>query len=139
MKKVITVLLGLAAALAVTACSTIIQQDKGIDTVEGTVSYRERIAIPAEAKVTVTLSDVSLMDVAAEVISQQSFLADGKQVPFSFQLDYETDEIIANHTYAVSARIEVDGKLMFITDTSNRVITDPNKTEKIDLMLVKTH
>ena len=78
------------------------------------------------------------MDVAAEVISQQSFLADGKQVPFNFSLDYEADEIIANHTYAVSARIEVDGKLMFITDTSNRVITDPNKTENIDLMLVKT-
>ncbi|MGR5127420.1 YbaY family lipoprotein [Photobacterium swingsii] len=138
MKKVITVLVGLAAALAITACSTIIQKDKGMNSVEGTVSYRERIALPANAKVTVTLSDVSLMDVAAEVISQQSFLADGKQVPFNFLLDYETDEIIANHTYAVSARIEVDGKLMFITDTSNRVITDANKTENIDLMLVKT-
>ncbi|MGF1690407.1 YbaY family lipoprotein [Photobacterium kagoshimensis] len=138
MKKVITVLLGLAAALAITACSTIIQKDKGMSSVEGTVSYRERIALPANAKVTVTLSDVSLMDVAAEVISQQTFLTDGKQVPFNFLLDYETDEIIANHTYAVSARIEIDGKLLFITDTANRVITDPNKTEKIDLMLVKT-
>ncbi|OAN18553.1 lipoprotein-related protein [Photobacterium jeanii] len=138
MKKVILLMLGLAGLLAISACTSMLQQDNELSYVEGTVSYRERIALPPNAKVTVTLADVSKMDVAAEVLSQQAQLTEGKQVPFTFKLGYKTSDIIENHTYAVSARIEVDGKLMFITDTMNLVITDAAKTQQLDLMLIKT-
>jgi len=40
--------------------------------VTGTISYRERIALPADAVVLVQLRDVSLMDVTAKLISEQT-------------------------------------------------------------------
>ncbi len=104
--------------------------------VKGTIAYRERIALPADAVVTVKLQDVSLQDVAAKVISEQTFTTDGAQVPFDFELSYDTQEINPKHTYSVSARIEVEGKLRFISDTSYPVITDANSTEQVNLLLV---
>ncbi|GAL29980.1 lipoprotein-related protein [Vibrio variabilis] len=104
--------------------------------VKGTIAYRERIALPADAVVTVKLQDVSLQDVAAKVISEQTFTTDGAQVPFDFELSYDTKDINPKHTYSVSARIEVAGKLRFISDTSYPVITDANKTEQVNLLLV---
>lgn len=137
MKKVFTLISALAAALAISACTTIKSTDSGVENVTGTVSYRERIALPDNARVTVTLADVSKVDAPAEVISSHAFLTEGQQIPFNYQLTFVRDEIQPNHTYAVSARIEADGKLLFITDTANRVITDEAKTLKKDLRLVK--
>ncbi|MCG7585304.1 YbaY family lipoprotein [Photobacterium sp. OFAV2-7] len=136
MKKIFTLLSALIALLVISACTNLIKQDADLGTVDGSLTYKERIALPNNARITVTLSDVSKMDVPAEVISSQAFLSDGKQVPFDFQLNFMKEEIKPNHTYSVSARIEVNGKLMFITDTSNPVITDPSLTTKLNLMLV---
>ncbi|MGF1729484.1 YbaY family lipoprotein [Photobacterium kasasachensis] len=136
MKKIFTLLSALIALLVISACTNLIKQDADLGTVDGSLTYKERIALPNNARITVTLSDVSKMDVPAEVISSQAFLSDGKQVPFDFQLNFMKEEIKPNHTYSISARIEVNGKLMFITDTSNPVITDPSLTTKLNLMLV---
>ncbi|MEH0666316.1 YbaY family lipoprotein [Vibrio scophthalmi] len=106
-----------------------------METVSGTLAYRERIALPSEALVTVTLQDVSLADAPAKVIAKQQFSADGAQVPFTFELSYDPSQIDARHTYSVSARIEVDGKLRFISDTAYRVITDEAKTQQVNLLL----
>ncbi|UXI02011.1 YbaY family lipoprotein [Photobacterium sp. TY1-4] len=139
MKKLFTLFSALMVVLVISACTNLMQQNADIGTVEGTLAYRERVALPANARITVTLADVSKMDAPAEVISQQTFLADGQQVPFAFQLDFMKDEIKPNHTYAVSARIEVGDKLYFITDTRNAVLTDPAATTKLDIRLVKTN
>ncbi len=82
MKKIFTLILALAAVLVISACTNLIQQDADLGTVEGSLVYRERIALPDNARITVTLSDVSKMDVPADVISSQAFMAEGKQVPF---------------------------------------------------------
>ncbi|MGF1717177.1 YbaY family lipoprotein [Photobacterium chitinilyticum] len=137
MKKIFTLISALAVVLVISACTNLIQQDAGLGTVEGSLAYRERIALPDNARITVTLSDVSKMDAPADVISSQAFMADGKQVPFDFLLSFMKEEIKPNHTYSVSARIEVNGKLVFITDTANPVITDPSLTTKLNLMLIK--
>ncbi|QUJ66639.1 YbaY family lipoprotein [Photobacterium sp. GJ3] len=137
MKKMFALLSILVTAMVISACTNMMTKETGVGKVEGSLAYRERIALPDEALITVTLSDVSLMDAPAEVISRQSFLAGGKQVPFTFTLQYLEDEVKPSHTYAVSARIEVNGQLMFITDTANHVITDPAKTTQLDLMLIR--
>ncbi|MGF1737401.1 YbaY family lipoprotein [Photobacterium satsumensis] len=137
MKRVFALISALAVALVVSACTSLIEQDADLEMVKGTLTYKERIALPDNARITVTLADVSKMDVAAEVLSSQAFLADGKQVPFEYQLNFSRQEIIPNHTYAVSARIEVDGKLLFITDTANHVLTDQAESTYKDLVLIK--
>ncbi|EAP95400.1 YbaY family lipoprotein [Vibrio splendidus] len=104
--------------------------------ISGTVSYRERIALPENAVVTVTLEDISLADAPSTVIATQEFTTDGKQVPFAFELSYDNNKIKANHRYNMRATIHVDGKLRFTTDTINSVITDVENTQQADLRLV---
>ncbi|MEZ9004548.1 YbaY family lipoprotein [Vibrio splendidus] len=104
--------------------------------ISGTVSYRERIALPENAVVTVTLEDISLADAPSTVIATQEFTTDGKQVPFAFELSYDNNKIKANHSYNMRATIHVDGKLRFTTDTIKSVITDVENTQQADLRLV---
>lgn len=108
--------------------------ENGEAAVTGMVTYRQRMALPAEAQLTVRLVDVSRADAPAEVLAEQKMLADGQQVPFALELPYEPGLIEENRTYAVQARIEVDGALWFITTTQVPVITRGNPTE-VELVL----
>ena len=119
-------------ALVVAACSSMPGDEAASTQVEVTAAYRERIMLPPDAKVTVTLADTSLMDAPAKVIATQ-VIPNVTAPPINFRLAYDPAQIIPNHTYSVSARIEVDGKLRFITDTHTPVITRgaPNHVEMI--------
>lgn len=87
-------------------------------TLDGTVAYRQRIALPPDARLKVTISDVSLMDAPATVIAETEIETAGRQVPIPFALDYDRSRIVAGRRYAVSARItDASGKLIWITDT----------------------
>ena len=103
--------------------------------VTGTVTYRERIALSPGAVVTVQLRDTSLMDVASELIAEQVITNPG-QVPISFEVRYNSDDINPRNTYSIQVRItESDGRLAFINDTAYDVITGGNPT-RIDMVLV---
>ncbi|MGF1778031.1 YbaY family lipoprotein [Vibrio nomapromontoriensis] len=142
MKKIITGLLAVALGLTLAGCQTApatdapVTAENSMTAVKGTIAYRERIALPPNAIVTVKLQDVSLADAPATLIAEQTFETDGAQVPFDFELSYNAADIDSRHTYSVSARIEVDGKLRFISDTSYPVITDQNKTNEVNLLLI---
>jgi len=120
------------------ACSTTsaVPVDGGpsMSTVTGTVTYRERIALPPTAVIKVQLVDVSRADAPAVVIGEQITQAAGKQVPFSFEIPFDPARIEASHTYAVQARIEQDGKLRFISDRHYAVITRGAPTH-VDIVL----
>ncbi len=103
--------------------------------VTGTVGYRERIALPANAVVTVTLEDISLADAPSKTITEQTFEVGENSSPFAYSLEFNTADIQANHRYAVRATIKVDGKLRFTTDTNYAVITDEAATLNQDLLL----
>lgn len=102
--------------------------------VQGSVNIRQRIAVPQEAVLTVTLSDATLADAPSRVISQRAVRTEGQQAPFHFVLPYNPAEIQANARVILSAVITVNGQLMFITDTIKEV---SNRNDKqIDLLLV---
>jgi putative lipoprotein len=112
--------------------------DSGGASVTGEVTYRERIALPDDAVVTVQIQDISLMGVAATVIGEQVIEAGGDQTPFPYEVEYNEDEIIENHTYSMSARItDGEGKLLFISDTANLVITNGNPTSDVLILTVQ--
>ena len=79
----------------------------------GTVWYRERMLLPPNAEIYVALEDVSRMDVAADVIADTRFTPKGGP-PWDFSLAYDPARINARGRYAMRARIEVEGRLMFI-------------------------
>ncbi|MBD1577495.1 MULTISPECIES: YbaY family lipoprotein [Vibrio] len=107
-----------------------------LESIVGTVAYRERLSLPETAVLTVTLEDVSIADKKADIIATESMITGGKQVPFNFKLDFDNNKILQNHTYVVRAKIALNGKLRFTTDTAYRVITDSNQTQSVQLMLV---
>jgi len=130
---------GAIAAPLLAACATIPPAEQPVS-VTGSITYRERIALPPTAQVEVTLADVSLMDAPSKTIAQQSFTADGRQVPFAFSLTVDERKIDPRGRYAVSARItDASGKLMFITDTHNGVTFDGRpRIDMGTLVMVKT-
>jgi putative lipoprotein len=101
--------------------------------VTGTVTYRERMLLPPDAVIQVSLVDVSLMDVPAKLISRQEIRPE-HAVPIAFKLPYDPEAIDERMTYAVQARISSGDKLLFITDTSYQVLTR-GQPDHIDLVL----
>ncbi|TGW05787.1 META domain-containing protein, partial [Mesorhizobium sp. M2D.F.Ca.ET.145.01.1.1] len=97
--------------------------------VRGEVIYRERIALPPSAVLSVELADVSLADAPAKIIGQQKIKPAG-QVPISFEIKFAPSVIRPQMTYALQARITVDGRLMFISDVRHQFdpLTDAPQT-----------
>ncbi|MGD8439016.1 MAG: YbaY family lipoprotein [Holophagae bacterium] len=112
------------AVLAVVGAMALagVQAAEAADVVRGTATYRERMALPPDAVLEVTLEDVSRMDVPAEVIGRVE-IADPGNPPYAFEIPYDADAIDERHSYSVWARITRDGTLMFTTDTAAPVLT----------------
>ena len=88
----------------------------GIFVLTGTVAYLQRIALPPDAVIDVQLQDVSLQDAPATVITSERYIAEGRQVPFPYELTYDPAAIDPKHTYAVAATnfdctCQVDGDM----------------------------
>lgn len=102
--------------------------------VSGTINIRQRVALPPDAVLTVTLSDASLADAPAHVLAQKAVRTEGKQAPFNFVLPYNQADIKPNARILLSSAITVNGQLMFITDTVQTVINQGGN--RADLLLV---
>ncbi|GAB4468526.1 MAG: hypothetical protein OHK0037_26190 [Elainellaceae cyanobacterium] len=103
--------------------------------VTGTVSYLPRIALPPNALIEVSLADVSRADAPARILASQTIQAAGRQVPFAFELPYDAAQIDSRYSYAVQARITVDGQLRFINTTRTSVITNGGPTKDIEVVV----
>lgn len=125
--SIIPLMAGLAACVPMS--------DSNETMLTGTVNYRERIALPPDSRVIVTISDVSLMDAPSVTIAQNQISTAGQQVPISFAVSYDRARIQPGRTYAVSARIlDKRGQLVWITDTRNPL---PPPGQSIELWLVQ--
>lgn len=102
--------------------------------VSGEVTYRERIALPPNAVLTVQLADVSLADTPAGIVAEQMVEPAG-QVPIAFELVFDSAAIQPRMNYALQARIMVDGQLWFTTAARHSV--DPLAPGKQELMLTR--
>ena len=111
----------LAAATLLSACQSTTPTGKA--SLDGEVFYLQRIALPPTATLSVSLQDVSLADAPAQVIDEQKGQVQG-QVPLKFHLSYDPQRVQPGHRYSVSARIENEGKLLFITTEHHAVQLD---------------
>ena len=106
--------------------------------VSGTLIYREREALPEDARIHVQLLDVSRMDAPATVLSEETFSSDGRQVPIPFTLTFKPAGIDARHHYAVRAEIhDADGQLRWTTMQQHRVDLSAGSPPPVELMLGK--
>jgi len=104
--------------------------------VTGSITYRERIALPSDAVVEIWIADVSPgMIVAQVLLADTTVRAEGRQVPLPFELKFDPARAEATHTYALKAVIKsADGQELFTSGDSTFVITKGNPS-RADLVL----
>ena len=123
--KALTLLIAILL-LGVTAC------DVNKPEVSGDVVQRDDGRLPISAVITVELQDVSLADAPASVLAT-NIIDDGNQLPVFYFLEYDPDDIGDGNTYVISARIEDDGQLLYVTVTANVVDFDDIVNEDVGI------
>ena len=89
---------------------------------EGKVWFGDgAVELPEGAVAAVSLLDVSLQDVAATLIGEQTLAV--AALPFDFRIEYDPSLIDDRNDYSLSARIELEGDLLYINDTVHPVLT----------------
>jgi len=91
-------------------------------TINGTATYRERMALPPDAVFEATLEDVSRADATANVLGRARIESPGNP-PFHFSINYDPGQIVTSHTYVVRARVTEGEKLLFTSDQRYQVLT----------------
>jgi putative lipoprotein len=82
-------------------------------TLSGEVTYRERIALPADATLSVHLVDAAATTDTPARIEAEAAIAAGGQVPLTFTLNFDDRVIEAGHSYALVAEISANGAVWF--------------------------
>jgi putative lipoprotein len=126
---------GLAVAALAALAGTPAAQAQAI--LPGTASYLERIALPPDAALDVSIEDVTLADAPAEVIATARVAPAGKP-PIRFGIGYDPERINAGHRYVVRASIKQGERLLFSTDQAHPVSTDAliqGEPARIDVLL----
>lgn len=90
--------------------------------VDGTATYRERMALPPGAVFEAVLEDVSLADAPAVELGRATLPEPGNP-PFKFEIDYDPRAVRPEGSYSVRAQVSVGRKLLFVSDTMNPVLT----------------
>jgi putative lipoprotein len=91
--------------------------------VSGSVFYRERIALPVGAVVVVRVLDVSRADAPSTTLVEKRIEPEG-QVPVPFEVTVPRSALAGPGSYAVAARIEVEGEPAWLSDNHHPVATD---------------
>jgi len=110
-------------------------QQQGTASVSGVLTYRENIALPASARATVRLVNLSLGDNPQGVIAEQT-IANPGHVPIPFELKYDPNRIDQNLLYSIKASIDDgSGNMLFVTTRDYLVITQRNPVAGIEVVL----
>jgi len=106
------------------------------DPLTGAATFRERIALPANAVFEAQIEDVSRADAPATILGSVRREPAGNP-PYEFSIAYDPSKIIANHRYSVRARITIDRRLRFTTDESYPVLTNGHSNKMGRMMILK--
>lgn len=100
--------------------------------VAGEVLYRERIALPDNAVVTVELAELSSPGAPAAIVATRT-IADPGQVPVKFRFKLDKTALQPRTDYALQARITVDNVVWF--SSARRRAVDPHAATASTLMV----
>src|SRR5262249_10201862 len=104
-------------------------------TLEGTVTYLQRIALTPEAVVQVELRDAAVPEAEGPPIAEQVIARPG-QGPAAFALAYLPSSILPGHRYVLSARITDRGQLQYVTEQPIAALPRPSSPEPLEIVVV---
>ena len=109
----------------------------GSANVSGAVTFEDPDALPEGATATVQIRDTSRADAPAIVIGEQ-VITDASQFPISYEVAYNPNMIVENHSYTMSCRItDSGGSLLFINDTAIPVITRGFPSQDVEIPVIQ--
>ena len=102
----------------------------------GHVSHLDEGRLPVSAVITVELQETAGTETS--VIASGGIEEAGHQLPLYYLVDYFPDDIDETNTYAVVARIEDEGTLLYISDASTPVTASDllNEDGELDVDVV---
>ncbi len=107
-------------------------------TIRGSLTYRERIALPPGSSARVTLSDTSVADAAAAAVASTDLELGERQVPVPFELTVPAEKLAPNRQYAVRGTISgPDGGLLWTTDAAHTISAGEASIDLGTVMLVR--
>ena len=107
------IVLGIVGALGSGGLFTVAAQTPSSITLHGSVTYRERMALPP-ATVEIRVVDMTNRPTQPQTISRASF-ATTRQVPIPFRVTLASNLLKPNRAYGVTATLLVDGQPWFKT------------------------
>lgn len=114
------------------------QTPMAMPAVTGMVNIHQRIALPPNAALTVTVSDASVPDVPSKVIAQSVAWTDGMQAPFSFSLPYNPADVQPNARILLSAAVTLNNHVIMAAQDIQPVITNGVTTATLTLIPVES-
>ena len=103
-------------------------------TIQGTATYKERMALPPDAVFEAVLEDASRADAAAGIIARTRVQSPGNP-PIAFTITYDPAHIIDGTRYSVRATIRAAGRLLFTSETATPVTVKRGEPAKVSLLL----
>jgi uncharacterized lipoprotein YbaY/heat shock protein HslJ/uncharacterized lipoprotein NlpE involved in copper resistance len=129
-----TLIFTLFALVFISGCASNVTQTSDSTTITGKALYRQRIAMPPDAVLSVSVEDVSRTDTQAPVLAETRETFGERQVPINFSLQVSNATIDPSHSYNVRAAITVNDEPRFTTTRSYPVLTR-GAGNKVELML----
>jgi putative lipoprotein len=123
-----TIIATLAAAAAMPASLALAQTRR----LSGTVLYRERIALPPEAALTVRLGVMTGTELGGRLIAEQ-IVSPAGQVPIAFAIEFDPAELPADARIGIDASITLADRTLFRTAEA---IPLPPSDDPIEILVV---
>ncbi|MDF9777135.1 YbaY family lipoprotein [Pseudomonas baetica] len=105
-----------------------------VKTISGKVHYLQRIALSPNSTLHVRLQDVSLQDVVAKELAVQ-IIPNAEKAGLNFNLTYSFADVLPGHTYAISASITHEDRLIFATTQHHRVELGADHVEEQEVLV----
>ena len=128
----------LALGLAVAACQATAPPPApsagvGDAALAGTVTYRQRVALPPDA-----VAHVRLEDAAGGLVAEETVRANGRQVPLPFALRYDPARVREGVVYTIRAEIrDGQGQTLWTTATPRPVFEDGPEPGPVEVVLTQ--
>ncbi|MDI2594022.1 YbaY family lipoprotein [Pseudomonas sp. N3-W] len=103
-------------------------------TIGGKVHYLPRIGLIRNSTLYVILEDVSRADVPAKKLASQ-IIPNAEVAGLSFNLEYDDVDVIPGHSYAISAHIKTDDRLIFTTTERHSVELGVDYLQPLEILV----
>jgi len=120
-------------ALALCACQPF---GPASETVSGTLTFRERIALPPDAVAVVSLVDISGADARDALLGRTEIIGPGNP-PIPFDVRYLPNAVKPERPYGVRAQIAVRDELWFSNDRTYPVLTG-GAPRHVEILLLRS-